>query len=183
MTIFNERWFMTSKWDVLCTGASTISLLETRRPLGHRPRRLFYEKDRMDTVDPHATVKLDTKILAQFPEGYKHFEYTNKARIRSRRISGWNGPGRRRMRSTRRGKNGSRVGHFERVVHTLAIGMWSKKIDLAESGNEMTLNPHPQKTRVRHPAGCQFFLKPSPKGEGRDTATCLSNFCAFLIRF
>jgi hypothetical protein len=29
----------------------------------------------MDPVDPSATVKLDPKILAQFPEGYRHLAY------------------------------------------------------------------------------------------------------------
>ena len=38
-------------------------------------RRLFYEKDRMDPVDPAATVKLDPAILEKFPEGYRHLCY------------------------------------------------------------------------------------------------------------
>jgi hypothetical protein len=38
-------------------------------------RRLFYEKDRMDPVDPAASIRLDPKILAQFPEGYRHLGY------------------------------------------------------------------------------------------------------------
>jgi hypothetical protein len=29
----------------------------------------------MDPVDPSATVKLDVKMLAQFPEGYRHLAY------------------------------------------------------------------------------------------------------------
>ena len=38
-------------------------------------RRLTYEKDRMDPVDPSATLKLDPKLLARFPEGYRHLGY------------------------------------------------------------------------------------------------------------
>jgi hypothetical protein len=38
-------------------------------------RRLIYEKDRMDPVDPAATVTLDPERLARFPEGYRHLGY------------------------------------------------------------------------------------------------------------
>ena len=38
-------------------------------------RRLTYEKDRMDPLDPSATLKLDPTLLAQFPEGYRHLGY------------------------------------------------------------------------------------------------------------
>lgn len=61
--------------DVLCTGRF-YDFFEKR---GDRwaivLRRLFYEKDRMDPVDPSKTVQLDPKILAQFPEGYRHLAY------------------------------------------------------------------------------------------------------------
>jgi hypothetical protein len=38
-------------------------------------RRLIYEKDRMDAVDPSATLALDPERLAKFPEGYRHLGY------------------------------------------------------------------------------------------------------------
>jgi len=38
-------------------------------------RRLAYEKDRIDPVEPGSAPKLDKKLLAQFPEGYRHLAY------------------------------------------------------------------------------------------------------------
>ena len=74
--------------DVVCTGRF-YDFLEKRpeRPSveGLRPtgvegwgivrRQPIYEKDRMDPVDPAATLTLDRTHLAQFPEGYRHLGY------------------------------------------------------------------------------------------------------------
>jgi hypothetical protein len=38
-------------------------------------RQPIYEKDRLDPVDPSATLKLDHAMLAKFPEGYRHLGY------------------------------------------------------------------------------------------------------------
>jgi SnoaL-like domain len=38
-------------------------------------RQPIYEKDRIDTVDPAATLILDPELLARFPEGYRHLAY------------------------------------------------------------------------------------------------------------
>jgi hypothetical protein len=38
-------------------------------------RRLTYEKDRMDPVDPSQTVTLDPTLLERFPTGYRHLAY------------------------------------------------------------------------------------------------------------
>jgi hypothetical protein len=38
-------------------------------------RQPIYEKDRLDPVDPTANVKLDRKLLSQFPDGYCHLAY------------------------------------------------------------------------------------------------------------
>jgi hypothetical protein len=38
-------------------------------------RRLIYEKDRMDPVNPSETISLDAKLLERFPEGYRHLAY------------------------------------------------------------------------------------------------------------
>jgi hypothetical protein len=38
-------------------------------------RQPIYEKDRLDPVDPAASIKLDPSLLSQFPEGYRHLAY------------------------------------------------------------------------------------------------------------
>ena len=38
-------------------------------------RQPIYEKDRLDPLDPSATLVLDPERLAQFPEGYRHLGY------------------------------------------------------------------------------------------------------------
>lgn len=38
-------------------------------------RQPIYEKDRIDPLDPAATLTLDPDLLAQFPEGYRHLGY------------------------------------------------------------------------------------------------------------
>jgi hypothetical protein len=38
-------------------------------------RRLAYEKDRLDPVDPSANLALDQDLLKRFPEGYQHLAY------------------------------------------------------------------------------------------------------------
>jgi len=38
-------------------------------------RQPIYEKDRLDPVDPSASLKLDAAVLATFPEGYRHLGY------------------------------------------------------------------------------------------------------------
>jgi hypothetical protein len=38
-------------------------------------RQPIYEKDRIDTVDPAASLTLDPELLARFPEGYRHLAY------------------------------------------------------------------------------------------------------------
>ncbi len=61
--------------DVLCTGRFYDFFEKRNDRWAIVLRRLFYEKDRMDPVDPSKTVQLDPKILAQFPEGYCHLAY------------------------------------------------------------------------------------------------------------
>ena len=38
-------------------------------------RQPIYEKDRIDPVDPSASLVLDPELLARFPEGYRHLAY------------------------------------------------------------------------------------------------------------
>ena len=73
--------------DVVCTGRF-YDFLEKRTTVRLRPdttidegrwaivrRQPIYEKDRMDPVDPAASLTLDPERLARFPEGYRHLAY------------------------------------------------------------------------------------------------------------
>jgi hypothetical protein len=65
--------------DVVCTGRF-YDFLEKRGRWGLVLRQPIYEKDRIDPVDPSAKPVLDRKLLASFPEGYRHLAYL-QARI------------------------------------------------------------------------------------------------------
>jgi hypothetical protein len=61
--------------DVVCTGRF-YDFLEKRGGRWAIVRRQpIYEKDRMDPVDPAASLGLDPERLARFPEGYRHLAY------------------------------------------------------------------------------------------------------------
>jgi hypothetical protein len=73
--------------DVVCTGRF-YDFLEKRVPVRLQAdttsgqgrwaivrRQPIYEKDRMDPVDPAASLTLDPERLARFPEGYRHLAY------------------------------------------------------------------------------------------------------------
>ena len=61
--------------DVVCTGRF-YDFFEKRDGRWAIVRRQpVYEKDRMDPVDPSATLKLDPERLGRFPEGYRHLAY------------------------------------------------------------------------------------------------------------
>jgi len=61
--------------DVVCTGRFYDFLEKRRGRWGLVLRQPIYERDRMSPVDPAAKVKLDKKLLARFPEGYRHLAY------------------------------------------------------------------------------------------------------------
>ena len=61
--------------DVVCTGRFYDFIEKRKNRWGIVLRRLAYEKDRLDPVDPSAKLTLDPKLLAQFPEGYRHLAY------------------------------------------------------------------------------------------------------------
>jgi hypothetical protein len=61
--------------DVTCAGRFYDFLEKHNGRWGMVLRRLAYEKDRLDPVDPAATLKLDQDLLTQFPEGYRHLAY------------------------------------------------------------------------------------------------------------
>jgi hypothetical protein len=48
---------------------------KTRRPLGDSAAPAHLREDRLDPVDPAASLTLDPELLARFPEGYRHLAY------------------------------------------------------------------------------------------------------------
>ncbi len=86
MTI-SQRAQVHGVWcDVLCTGRF-YDFLEKRNSdddkrdgrWGIVLRRVIYEKDRLDPLDPAANLELDQKKLATFPVGYKHLAYLQES--------------------------------------------------------------------------------------------------------
>jgi hypothetical protein len=61
--------------DVVCTGRFYDFIEERDGRWGILLRQPIYEKDRMDPLDPAATLSLDPALLARFPEGYRHLAY------------------------------------------------------------------------------------------------------------
>jgi len=75
MTISQRAKIDNVDCDVTCTGRFYDFVEKRKSRWGIVLRRLAYEKDRIDPVDPAAKLKLDRKLLAQFPEGYRHLAY------------------------------------------------------------------------------------------------------------
>ena len=61
--------------DVVCTGRFHDFIEKRDGRWGIVLRQPIYEKDRLDPVDPSATLVLDKDLLARFPEGYRHLAY------------------------------------------------------------------------------------------------------------
>jgi len=61
--------------DVVCTGRFYDFFERRDGRWGLVFRQPIYEKDRMDPVDPAASLALDPGLLARFPEGYRHLAY------------------------------------------------------------------------------------------------------------
>jgi hypothetical protein len=61
--------------DVVCTGRFYDFLEKREGRWGIVRRQPIYEKDRMDPVDPGASLQLDAARLSRFPEGYRHLAY------------------------------------------------------------------------------------------------------------
>ena len=61
--------------DVVCTGRFYDFLERRDGRWGIVLRQPIYEKDRLDPVDPAATVRLDPALLDRFPAGYRHLGY------------------------------------------------------------------------------------------------------------
>ncbi len=61
--------------DVVCTGRFYDFIEKRQGRWGLVLRQPIYEKDRIDPVDPAATLRLDRELLEQFPPGYRHLAY------------------------------------------------------------------------------------------------------------
>jgi len=61
--------------DVSCIGRFYDFFEKRAGRWGIVLRQPIYEKDRMDPVQPGATVELDPDVLARFPEGYRYLAY------------------------------------------------------------------------------------------------------------
>lgn len=61
--------------DVVCTGRFYDFLSRDDDEWTIVRRQPIYEKDRLDVVDPAASLKLDPELLARFPTGYRHLGY------------------------------------------------------------------------------------------------------------
>ena len=61
--------------DVVCTGRFYDFIEKRGGKWGVVLRQPIYEKDRIDPLDPSATLRLDNELLQRFPEGYRHLAY------------------------------------------------------------------------------------------------------------
>ena len=61
--------------DVVCTGRFYDFFERRGGRWGLVLRQPIYEQDRIDSVDPAASPRLDPQLLAGFPEGYRHLAY------------------------------------------------------------------------------------------------------------
>lgn len=75
MTISQRAMVHDVEVDVVCTGRFYDFVEKRDGEWRIVLRRLVYEKDRLDPVDPSAKLELDPKLLAEFPIGYRHLAY------------------------------------------------------------------------------------------------------------
>ena len=75
MTISQRAQVDGVECDVVCTGRFYDFFARRDGLWGLVLRQPIYERDRLDVVDPSATVRLDEQLLASFPEGYRHLGY------------------------------------------------------------------------------------------------------------
>ena len=61
--------------DVVCTGRFYDFVERRDGRWGIVLRQPIYERDRLDPIDPAATLELDPELLAQFPPGYRYLGY------------------------------------------------------------------------------------------------------------
>ena len=75
MTISQRATVHDVACDVVCTGRFYDFLEKRDGRWGVVWRQPIYEKDRIDPIDPAATLNLDAQVLAGVPEGYRHLAY------------------------------------------------------------------------------------------------------------
>ena len=61
--------------DIVCTGRFYDFLERRSSRWGIVLRQPIYEKDRLDPVDPAASLTLEQSLLDKFPAGYRHLAY------------------------------------------------------------------------------------------------------------
>jgi ketosteroid isomerase-like protein len=61
--------------DAVCTGRFYDFFAKRAGRWAIVRRQPIYEKDRLDPVDPGATLTLESALLARFPDGYRHLGY------------------------------------------------------------------------------------------------------------
>lgn len=65
--------------DVVCTGRFYDFLEKRNDRWGIVIRQPIYEKDRLDSVEPGSTPRIDAAALEAFPEGYRHLAFAQEA--------------------------------------------------------------------------------------------------------
>jgi hypothetical protein len=61
--------------DAVCLGRFFDRVEKRGGAWGIVKRSVIYEKDRIDPVDPQASISLDPELLGRFPDGYRHLGY------------------------------------------------------------------------------------------------------------
>jgi SnoaL-like domain len=75
MTISQRAQVQDVPCDVVCTGRFYDFLEKRGDRWGIVLRQPVYEKDRLDPLDPAASLRLDDALLESFPVGYRHLAY------------------------------------------------------------------------------------------------------------
>jgi hypothetical protein len=75
MTIMQRAMVHDVLCDVACIGRFYDFFEARDGRWGIVLRQPTYEKDRLDPVDPAASLTLDSELLSQFPVGYQHLGY------------------------------------------------------------------------------------------------------------
>ena len=75
MTITQRSQVHGVECDVVCTGRFYDFLAVEKGAWKLVRRQPIYERDRLDTVDPSAVLRLDSGRLLAWPEGYRHLAY------------------------------------------------------------------------------------------------------------
>jgi len=79
MTISQRAAVEGAVCDVVCTGRFYDFFEKRKGRWGIVLRRVIYEKDRIDPVNPATRISLDSQKLERFPVGYRHLAYLQTA--------------------------------------------------------------------------------------------------------